>query len=479
MLCVSLSAMARVAFAQGAAWTGDMHPELGFSSNPACDINGTLQSCFPGYDTLSGAGKLWPCPDGKPEADSCAASGRGCVEGQGDNPLCMNLSAANPCCCAKKGCAAAPRFNQIIGVCRGEGCACGSSSAPSCGGGRCDASCKGETVRCCFGNDVSDLVQYYDAGSEVTLNYMAAYQFNNETRMWEIQKESSFNTDGSRPSYDLMKGFGGLSKAEAWLAPQPGGAVFWSLGYYPAGVRGVGPPGAMFVLSTEQFWGATWYMLNALTLDRGPGGGYPADKCSVTNDNCWASGNAGEMDFLEPSWSNGDANSTSGYRKSYSTQYNQVGRCFNGAINGGGFGSPNHVLTSGQGANEPFIYVAVVDSVGNWVYRIPADQAGDIWPGIGRKTIAASLPAAPARRPSAVNPCETGFCAVFTSQCQARTWEEADAQQCSFNRQQGFCGNWAADMANTGQPLFPGDDCERDTRGGKQMPWCKEMVSTA
>ncbi len=36
-------------------------------------------------------------------------------------------------------------------------------------------------------------------------------------------------------------------------------AVFWSVGYYPAGVRGVGPPGAMFVMSTEDWWGGTWY----------------------------------------------------------------------------------------------------------------------------------------------------------------------------------------------------------------------------
>ena len=35
--------------------------------------------------------------------------------------------------------------------------------------------------------------------------------------------------------------------------------MFWSVGYYPAGVRGVGPPGAMFVMSTEDWWGGTWY----------------------------------------------------------------------------------------------------------------------------------------------------------------------------------------------------------------------------
>jgi hypothetical protein len=120
----------------------------------------------------------------------------------------------------------------------------------------------------------------------------------------------------------------------------PGGtAVFWSVGYYPAGTRGVGPPGAMFVMSTEDWWGGTWYrfgdeadiaqtirmdhmtsvnilkchiicvfattenpiiprryMLNQLTLDRGPAVAYPAGQCANgVNDNCWGAGNAGGM----------------------------------------------------------------------------------------------------------------------------------------------------------------------------------------
>ena len=80
-----------------------------------------------------------------------------------------------------------------------------------------------------------------------------------------MQPESSFNTNGSRLPYDLMKQYGGIGADNAWLAPQPGGSAFWGLGYYPAGVRGVGVPGAMFVMSTEQFWGATWYMLNQVS----------------------------------------------------------------------------------------------------------------------------------------------------------------------------------------------------------------------
>ena len=42
--------------------------------------------------------------------------------------------------------------------------------------------------------------------------------------------------------------------------------MFWALGYYAAGVRGVGPPGIMFVLSAEEWYGATWYVSALSTL---------------------------------------------------------------------------------------------------------------------------------------------------------------------------------------------------------------------
>ncbi len=483
-LLITQISSARVAFSMntGAKWTGDMHPQIGFSSNPNCNLT-TLQNCHPTYETLNASGKLWKCPLGHATKSTCSdGTKHTCSPGSGGNPLC-NLSEVNPCCCPKDGCFAENKFNQIIGVCKGLGCACESASAPSCGDGTCGNKCTGEIVPCCFGNDVSALEQYYKAGSKVVLNYMAAYQFDDtvDPPVWRISSHSSFNTDGRFPAYDLMKEYGGLPKEKAWLAPQPGGAMFWSLGYYAAGVEGVGGSGkssggggAMFVLSSEQFWGATWYMLNTLTMDRGPAGG--RSDCSVTGDNCWASGNAGEMDFLEPSWSKGNATTTDEYRASYSTQWNQIGRCFNGGVNGGGFGSANMILTSGETKPEPIVYVAVVDSVGNYVYRIPASQVEEVWPGLGRKIANETLRASPAVRPAAVNPCKEGYCFVFTSNCQATNWVDANAQNCGFNRDQGFCGNWMAELSDTKQPLFPGDNCTKDIRGGKTMPWCKEMV---
>ena len=486
--------------AGGAKWTGNMHPELSLGANPACNPE-TLQNCAPSYAQLSAAGKLWPCPDGRATATTCGAPGtcgaRGaCVPGTGANPLCGGkLTAERPCCCPADGCYTEPLYNTVIGVCKGAGCGCGDAKAPSCapqgapdacGGTHNGQTCDGPVVACCFGANVEELQPFFDLGTQAVLNYWAAYNFDNATKQWKIQAESSFNTDGSRPPYNLTAAHGGIADtSQAWLAPQPGGAAFWSAGYYPAGVEGVGGAGggALFVLSTEQFWAGTWYVLNQLTLDRGPANAYPKDLgCAVSNDNCWAAGNAGEMDFLETGWNLGNISGDPLFQRSFSTQFNQIGRCFNGGVNGGGFRSDNFVVTSppesmkGGKPPQPIVYVAVIDSVGNWLYRLPADEADAIWPGIARRTAAATLPAAPSRTPAEVNPCTGGYCLVFTSNCQARSVADARAQQCGFNGDQGFCGNVFASFADTGQPLFPGANCTRDVRGGVAMPWCKAMV---
>ena len=455
-----------------------MHPKVGMPAG--CDL-ARVNSCAPTYDALAAAGALWQCPAGANSTATCGAGG--CVQGTGDNPLCTGtLDDEHPCCCPRAGCAAEPLFNWIVGVCRGYGCACGNSSAKSCGDGRCGGGCGGPMVPCCFGQDVSPLTPYYDEGTHAKVNYVAAYQFDAAAGLWRIQEQSSFNTDGSRPTFDMMKPLGGLSEDQAWLAPQPGGSAFWSVGYYPAGVKGVGPPGAMFVLSTEDWFAGTFYMLNQLALDRGPDAGFPRSRCpGGVNDNCWASGNSGEMDFLEAPWNKPSAGLPPlNYTQTYSTQNNQIGRCFNGGVNGGGFGSKNFLLTEPSPLSgappEPVVYVAVVDSVGVFVYRIPGDEAGAIWPGIGRRAANATVQASPSRLADSANPGNTSYAMTFTSNCQARNVTQARAQQCGFNGDQGFCGNWFSLMDDTGQPLFPSADCERDVRGGATMPWCRSIV---
>ena len=284
LAAAALAALCAPAAAQGAPWTGFMHPQLGFPPNSSV----AKADCAPSYAALRAAGALWRCPDGAATAQTCGGAGGSCVVGEGANPTCKNLNASSPCCCPAVGSAAAPQFNWIVGVCKGASCGCGGSArAPSCGGGRCGASCSGPVVPCCFGADVSPLEPFYDEGTHAKVNYFAAYNFNAAAGQWEIDESSSFNTDGSLPTFDLLQPYGGLAnRSQAWLAPQPGGSVFWGAGYYPAGVRGVGGGGGvLFAMSTEDWYGGTWYMLNSLTLDRGPGAAYPASECAVSNDN--------------------------------------------------------------------------------------------------------------------------------------------------------------------------------------------------
>merc|ERR1711871_449131 len=260
------------AHAGGAPWSGDMHPELGLGAGAACNYT-TLVGCEPSYGQLKAAGALWGCPDGRRTKDTCGWSG--CVQSAtgGGNPLCRGqLNDSSPCCCPKDGCYTAPLYNTVIGVCKGTGCACGDSTAPSCapqgnaeqcGGSFNGHKCNGTLVRCCFGSNVDPLVKFYDLGTQAVVNYWAAYEFDVASRVWVLQEESSFNTNASRPPCNLTAPHCGMDDpSQAWLAPQPGGSAFWSLGFYPAGVRGVGYTGSMWVLSTEQFWGGTWYMLN-------------------------------------------------------------------------------------------------------------------------------------------------------------------------------------------------------------------------
>ena len=280
-------------------------------------------------------------------------------------------------------------------------------------------------------------------------------------------KDSSFNTDGSRRPYDVVKPNGGLGRAKAWLQPQPGGAAAWTWGYYPAGVKGAGPPGMLFVLSVESIWNVAWYMLNQATLDKVPIVPYPRDRCrNGGGDNCWASGNAGEIDFLESPWTV-NAGAKDGYRRLYATQWNGVGRSFVGNVgatcnaDGGWFDetttSNNYFLGTKQNERNPFVFAAVVDRVGTFIYRIPSGQSDQIWPGLSRRTTACTLGHRPNRRPPNKSPpCDDSnpYCALFLPHCQADVWGGASAghqgganQGCKVNGQQGWCKNWWRLMA--------------------------------
>ena len=466
---ILLLAQTATAWASGCSWSGRM---LGPGSSGACPSpTGGTCPVTPSYQELRARGQLWRCPN----ADQAAGQQYygSCVRGSGSNPLCkLNPYAANlGCCCPENGCWTPPQFNWIIAVCKGSSCG-GYNSAPA-------------TQR------------YKNAGSELIVNYAASYQWDGQH--WQLVKNSSFNTDGSRPEFDTMKPNGGMNASEAWLQPRPGGAADWSWGYYPAGVRGAGPPGMLFVLSVESVWNIAWYMLNQVTLDKGPVIGYqPNSECKYGNSNCWASGNSGEIDFLEAPWTVNEG-AADGYRRLYATQFNQVGRSFIGDggstcnADGGWFGdvtSNNYFLGTVQGKRMPYVFAAVVDRIGTFIYRIPGADSDKYWPGLSRKTAACTLGARPYYRPTNNGPpCDDSnpYCALFLPNCQSASWGGAAAgdqggpnQGCKVNEQQGWCQNWWLRFANTGQWLWPANGRKSVTQFQSPAapvvnPWNYEM----
>ncbi|KAH3765558.1 hypothetical protein Pelo_2554 [Pelomyxa schiedti] len=459
---------------EGCEWGAKMAvPQGGVDpSGGPCPTIGVGPDACPVVPSYADMGdNLWPCPTPDPDSDETCAS-QNCTTGSGTNPLCTSFDPVQGlgCCCAMKGCAVQPRFNWILSTCQGSGCGA-YDSAPS-------------------------VKTYKDAGSSLVLNYVAAYQYSTTDKLWHLVEDSSFNTNGSFPAYDTLKPLGGLDSASAWLSPQPGGAAAWTWGYYPAGVPGLEPPGMLFVISTETCYNMAWYMLNQVTLDRGPAIAYPASGCAVTNDNCWSSGNAGEIDFLESPWTV-NSGATDDYKRLYATQWNQIGRCFTGQMgstcnaDGGWFSDTETSNNYFIGSDSPMVWAAVVDKIGTFIYRIPADSADSIWPGLSRKTADCTLPNRPTEMPTNSGPpcsSETSYCALFLPNCQATTYGAAKSgvqgganEGCKVNGQQGWCTNWwAAFFGDTGQWLWPSGGKYSVTQfqppaAAVKQPWYSEM----
>ena len=101
------------------------------------------------------------------------------------------------------------------------------------------------------------------------------------------------------------------------------------------------------------------------------------------------------------------------------------------------------------------MYVAVVDEVGNWVRRIPADEAAAIWPGIGRKK-AAPTGVGAGRQADVGEPLHDDFCATFSNPGHQR--QRRARAELPFNGD-GASAAGGSPLADTHQPLFPSDDC--------------------
>jgi len=349
------------------------------------------------------------CPDGNACSNSPDSCLKNCPTGQRDGELAYCPSVANwtsqcnpqvppsdpaaqlQCSCGiNESPNVIPKFNQIIATCvMGTGQAC--TYVP---GG--------------IGNQ-----------SQVILNYIAAYQFNNQTNMWVLDQDSSQNTQGECGSVDLVQNH------TSWIQAQAGGAAGWEFGYYYPQVTGVGPPGMLFVISVQKFKYAAWYILNQATLDRGPANSNP----NCNGDNCWADGSAGEIDFLEsPFWDSYIQTHPDLYNRLYATAFNGAGRCFPNQGVPAGCSGGEQTTSYFWGDDNPHIYAAVVDSVGVTIYR-------DVeWEGLTQFTASSQLQTRPSSPPVCNQPpCDTcaeaTSCALFMPSCAGCN----SGQGCPFN----------------------------------------------
>lgn len=430
---------------------------------PGCQLTG----CDP-----PASDNLWYC---NPVGYGAASEGGCfCPFGGVDNPR-GNPAIKNP------GCYVEPKFNWIIGACQGSSCN-GVYEDVYDGDGKLLVNTTG--VR-----------EYKNIGSQLLINYVAAFNYDKESAEWVMAADSSFNVNGEKPAYDAMKAYGGMNKSDAWLVPQVGGSVQWGWGFHPIGAEGLGPlalggqsGGMMFVLSTESSFNFAWYMLNQVNLDRGAGG--PAcDYGGKTYPNCWNSGNSGEIDFLESPFA-ANKGFVNNYTRMYLNNINQFGRCFPsmaGALSGGWGGnwerSTMMTGTNPMGKAKPYIYVAVVDKVGVWVYRMPGDE--NIWQGISRKTIMTRLQNVPDKPPKDFQPCgddKNDYCMMFIPNCEATNAKEANLMSCAYTDNQGFCENWFQLLENTGQWKWNGTDWNillmdpYVSNGGIKLSWEKAMA---
>lgn len=446
------------------------------------------------------------------------------------------------CCRPAAGCLPARGFNWVLSTCAGTTCGdWGQADAyaqwaagafPSCSddaaavGGRCvddaDDASEGDVVctkeadgsldACANQTVVKATIDQRNAGSDVEVNYVAAFSFkknsssSSSSGYWEKDPESSFNTYGKHPPQSLSEGgasSSSLPASERWMpGPMPGGAVFWNSGYYPGGVSGVGASSSrssrskdgeeekeddddddakamMFVLSTNRLHNVAFYVMNQATLDRGPAFAYPSSSSS-SSPNTWACANSGEWDVLEPSWSQPGAGEDGSYDTLYATTSNQgdAGRALwpsYGATGSGigGFGSDCYVTGS---VDVPQLTVAVVDAAGLYTYSFPCSDASAIWPGMACDAIDDTLlDAAPVLRPDSASPCAdpAQFCAVFNPFAQASNATADLAAQAAFApNDRGFCGNFLVDNYERTQEPWGSTPV---TLGGVAMPWTEEM----
>ena len=282
--------------------------------------------------------------------------------------------------------------------------------------------------------------------SAVDAYYMAAYQWNGSA--WNLDHQSSVLPTKPKSLVDFSRFYVGGGSNQDWdikFAPTTNNS----------GTMGLGPPAMLFVLSAKKFAWSSLFVLNQITLNRGPGGEF-------YEDNCWSS-SSGEFDLIEPAFWDGV---TIPLDRLYTTITADAGRClpvskavprrfrpecntnyccemcscpeddvcfgdkadigyqpmgcvpqvnksqipenafvfkmngndtkcgsYFGGVSGGAESTAYFTQADGDGNGE-VIYASVVDRQGVYVYRWPADdetRAASVWAGIGKYRPAESL----------------------------------------------------------------------------------------
>lgn len=508
---------------------------------------GATTSCasVPSYQESNDAGALWPCPalDDYSTTWPEYQHGGAVPQTPAGYALCPGAFQAGQCCLPQPGCLPPVAFNWIISTCVGtscgdwgqadkyntrsqnpmcsdvvsktQGCIAGCNHSVPCmqacvtnAGFKPGQACKqdvdantlctvsdiGNVFGCSDQALVAKTIAARNQGSKVVVNYVATYTYDVDSQQWKKQPYSSFNTYGRYPAQDLSSAIDSsthTSPSACFMpGPQPGGAVFWKYGWYPAGLapqQAAGPPAMMFILSTQQCWNMAWFIMNQATLDRGPAIGYPAktgssmtfgcaSKSAADTANTWACANSGEWDLLEVSWSEPGYQEDGSYDNLYATMSNEgnAGRALwpstgQSGTGVGGFSSPCYIKGS---RSQPQIFVSVIDQVGTYVYLLPPDQASRIWPGIQSTQCADTLQSAPSVKPKSAPCTDLGqFCAVFAPHSQGTTTQGVLAT--GFAPQdKGFCGNFTqAHFVDTHQQWGQ----TPAVMGGQKQAWNVEM----
>ena len=230
----------------------------------------------------------------------------------------------------------------------------------------------------------------FEIDSEIEINYIGSYQYNEEKKYFELEKTSSFNCDGKNQPWNPKQNSDDWCKNNNnnWMpCPLPSTAANWRQGFYPAGRIGVGPPAFAFIISVNKFKNVCWYALNQSDLDTAPSG-----INDITNENnTWGCNNSGEFDMIEPvcvSVKKKKPEDLGRINTGYTTAWTgsnlgQYGRClfwssglYSGETGGGGWGNSTKCFPMDKDDDEPIsrIFLCIIDRVGMRTYQIPSDN---------------------------------------------------------------------------------------------------------